>query len=100
MKNTATRLLPLWAVSVGAIARSNGLLRSQCATCGTEFREDAALLSAGYGATYSLAGRKQRCRKVACNGSVTFKVARSYGRQWIDLAQYGNQSAPIMTAKG
>lgn len=78
--------LPEWAQSVGALARSNALIRSRCRTCGAELRVNAAMLEAFHGPTFSLAGHLDRCAMVGCAGTVSYRVSWSYGRAWIELA--------------
>jgi hypothetical protein len=86
-------LMPPWAPYVGMIARMNAQLRSTCCECGTQFRENPAALAALLGAAKDLRGYRERCRKVACHGSVTFKVARSYCGPWISLDRVAVEDA-------
>ncbi len=80
-----SRLLPRWDSTIGAIANSNALLRSCCSKCETELREDPHALAALHGGQFLIDGYRVRCRKVACDGLLAFKVSRTYGRQWIAL---------------
>jgi hypothetical protein len=89
--NNVTRLLPLWSISIGAIARSNALLRSACTKCHCELREDPHALAAVFGGSFKMDGYRARCRQIGCDGAVTFKTSRIYGQQWIALD--GNATA-------
>lgn len=79
------RLLPHWMTTIGSIHRMNALLRSECSVCKSTFRENPAALSALHGPRFCLVGYRDRCRMVACEGSVRFKVSRTYGREWTNL---------------
>ena len=87
MNNTRTleRLRPRWMNTAGSLHTTHALVRSVCSTCGEEFREETADLVARYGPTAVLVGKRERCRLVGCDGSVTFKAARRYGLPFIAL---------------
>lgn len=78
-------MIPRWAQSIGGLLASNALARSQCTTCGIQQRVDLAALAAKLGGAATLIGRSDRCAVVACDGSVFYIAARTYGRQWIAL---------------
>lgn len=71
--------------TAGALHNTHALVRSVCSTCGEEFREETIDLVARYGSTGSIINRRERCRLVSCDGSVTFKAARTYGQPFIAL---------------
>lgn len=90
-------LFPRWAQSIDAILGSNALARSQCRACGIQQRVDLEALAAKLGGAASLIGRTDRCSVVACDGSVFYMAARTYGRQWITLGGFnadGDGAAP------
>lgn len=82
-------LFPRWAQSIGALLGSNALARSQCRGCGIQQRVDLEALAAKLGGAASLIDRTDRCSIVACDGSVFYMAARTYGRQWISLGRSG-----------
>ena len=75
-------LWPNWTKTVGAMARRNILVRSQCRRCGALMRVDPADLIARYGAGWSLIDTQERCRMVACDGAAFYLAARTYGAPW------------------
>lgn len=85
---TLERLRPRWMNTVGSLHATQALVRSVCSTCGEEFREETADLVARYGSTAALVGKRERCRLVGCDGSVTFKAARRYGQPFIALTDF------------
>lgn len=82
---TLERLRPRWMNTAGSLHTTHALVRSVCSTCGEEFREETADLVARYGPTAVLVGKRERCRLVGCDGSVTFKAARRYGQPFVAL---------------
>lgn len=78
-------LTPRWMQSVGALFRTNALVRSRCQDCGALMRVDLAEMVATYGAMTNLFDRFDRCRMVACSGSVFYMASRSFGREWTTL---------------
>lgn len=87
MSNAAKieRFRPRWMNTAGALHATHALVRSVCSNCGEEFREETSDLVARYGSTAVLIGKRERCRLVGCDGSVTFKAARRYGQPFIAL---------------
>ncbi len=83
--STIERLRPQWMKTAGALHKTHALVRSVCSTCGTEFREDTRDLVGRYGVAGSLIGRRERCRHVGCDGSMTFKASRTYGQPFTAL---------------
>jgi hypothetical protein len=81
------KLLPRWMTTIGSIHRMNALLRSECSVCKSTFRENPAALAALHGPNWSIVGYRDRCRMVACEGLVRFKVSRTYGREWTNLGE-------------
>lgn len=79
------RLRPQWMTTAGALHSTHALVRSVCSTCGEEFREETADLVARYGSSAVLVGKRERCRLVGCDGSVTFKATRRYSQPFIAL---------------
>lgn len=82
---TLERLRPHWMNTAGSLHATHALVRSVCSTCGEEFREETANLVARYGPTTVLVGKRERCRLVGCDGSVTFKAAHRYGQSFVAL---------------
>lgn len=83
--STIERLRPQWMNTAGALHKTHALVRSVCSTCGTEFREDTRDLVGRYGEAGSLIGRRERCRHVGCDGTMTFKASRTYGQPFTPL---------------
>lgn len=80
---TALHMLwPTWMATVGAMARRQILVRSQCRRCGALMRVDPAELAARHGAGWSLIDAQERCRMVACDGAAYYLAARTYGAPW------------------
>lgn len=80
-------LWPLAMRSVGAMARRNMLVRSQCRQCGALMRVDLADLVARHGEGWSLIDAQERCRMVACNGAAFYLASRTYGAPWRQLIE-------------
>jgi hypothetical protein len=78
--------LPSWLRTIGAIQGSNALVRSQCRICGIQLREDPRALAAIFGPMASLVNRTIMCRVVGCHGRAFFSAAKTFGRQWLVLA--------------
>lgn len=97
----AATLFPRWAQSIGALLGSNALARSQCRVCGIQQRVDLDALAAKLGGAATLIERSDRCSVVACDGSVFYMAARTYGRQWITLGQIDGdeERAPPLNAQ-
>jgi hypothetical protein len=97
-------LLPRWTRTVSAMSRGQALVRSQCRVCGIQMREDPAALALQHGPLASLVDRSDRCRIVACEGTIFYLAARTYGRAWIllvsreDLRSRLAQAAPPLNA--
>lgn len=85
MSNALEHFRPRWMSTAGSLHATHALVRSVCSTCGEQFREETADLVARYGSTAVLIGKRERCRLVGCDGSVTFKAARQYGQPFIAL---------------
>lgn len=105
MTETVERLFPRWAQTLGALHRSNALVRSQCRCCGVQLRVDTEALALKHGPTASLIDRSDRCSMVACAGSVFYLASRTYGRAWLtllareDLRQGLDAAAPACNAE-
>jgi hypothetical protein len=79
-------VFPRWAQTVGALRDSQAIVRSQCVRCGIQQRVDLDVATICFGGGASLVGRNDRCSVVACNGTIFYLAAHTYGRQWIDLS--------------
>jgi len=88
---------PAWMTSVGALSRSNSLVRSRCHTCGALLRIDIGQLVARHGADWTLIDRSERCAVVGCSGSSVYLASWSYGRPWRVLR---NADPGIMAGAG
>jgi hypothetical protein len=86
---TLERIRPRWMNTAGALHATHALVRSVCSKCGEEFREETADLVARYGSTAVMIGKRERCRLVGCDGSVSFKAARRYGLPFVPLLDAG-----------
>ena len=75
-------LWPLDLRTVGAMARRNMLVRSQCRRCGALMRVEVADLVARHGEGWSVIDRQERFRMVACDGAAFYLAARTYGAPW------------------
>ena len=98
------RIFPKWAASWGALARGNAQVRSQCRMCGIQHRIDAGIMAMRFGAASSPVDQLDACNVVGCHGQAFFLVARSYGRQWVnmlsreDLIEAAEHAAPATNA--
>lgn len=92
------RIFPRWAQTLGAMLGSHTLVRSQCRRCGMQQRADVEALAAKLGSAASLIDRSDPCSIVACHGTVFYLAARTYGRQWLTLADRGELVASIADA--
>lgn len=84
------RIFPSWAQTLGALHRSNALVRSQCRCCGVQLRVDVEALALKHGPLATLIDRSDRCSLVACHGGVFYLAARTVGRQFLTLVSRGD----------
>jgi hypothetical protein len=78
-KGLKPRLVPRRFATVGAMAAEGVSVRSWCRSCGLVLNVSPAMLSAYYGADFSLVDRIVVCRSVTCEGE-TFFLANGHGR--------------------
>ena len=90
---------PAWMRTVGALLRSNSLVRTRCSECGTLLRADLAALVARHSSDWSLIDRRERCAVVGCAGSSVFLASWTYGRAWRELSSDGGGATAKLTAQ-
>lgn len=68
--------------TIGSLFAMNALARSRCQSCGALMRVDLEEMVALRGGATTLFDRFDRCRMVACGGTVFYMVSRAIGRDW------------------
>lgn len=78
-KGRVERLVPLRFQTVGKMDDEKVEVRAYCQRCDLWLEVSPKLLRQAYGDNYSLIGRRLRCRRVGCDGTVLF-MAEGHGR--------------------
>lgn len=78
-KGKVERLVPLRFQTVGRMDDEGVEVRAYCRTCDLLLEVSPKLLRQAYGDNYSLIGRRLKCRRVGCDGTVLF-MAEGHGR--------------------
>lgn len=78
-KGKVERLVPLRFQTVGKMDEEGVEVRAYCQSCDLWLEVSPKLLRQAYGDSYSLIGRRLRCRRVGCEGKVLF-MAKGHGR--------------------
>ena len=78
-KGRVERLIPRRFQTVGNMAEEGVEVRAYCQTCDLWLNVSPEMLRKAYGASYSLIGKRPKCRRVSCSGSVLF-LAQGHGR--------------------
>jgi len=78
-KGRVERLIPRRYQTVGNMIAEGVKVRAHCSKCDLNLVVDLELLRSHNGDTFSLIGKRGKCRRLGCDGSTVF-LAEGHGR--------------------
>lgn len=78
-KGRVERLIPKRYQTIGNMLKEGVKVRAHCSKCNLTLVVDLELLTSHHGESFSLIGKRGKCRRLNCDGSTVFLV-EGHGR--------------------